>query len=43
VNSTNDEHLAAESQYHDEERKPPSRIADGDASKDAPIDLRALA
>ena len=38
-----DEHLAAESQHHDEERKPTPRIADGDASVDAPIDLGALA
>jgi len=38
-----DEHLAAESQHHDEERKPTPRIADGDASVGAPVDLCALA
>ena len=38
-----DEHLAAESQHHDKERKSTSRIADGDASVGAPVDLCALA
>jgi len=35
--------LPAESQHHDEERKSTPRIADGDASVGAPIDLGALA
>src|SRR5215471_7666367 len=38
-----DEHLAAESQHHDKERKSTSRIADADASVGAPVDLCALA
>ena len=37
------EHLAAERQHHDEERKPATGIAHGDGSVGAPVDLRALA
>jgi hypothetical protein len=37
------EHLAAEGQHHDEERKPATGIADRDGSVGPPIDLRALA
>src|SRR5215472_9592080 len=38
-----DIHLTAESQHHDEERKPTPRIANGDASEGAPVGLCALA
>ena len=37
------EHLAAERQHHDEERKPATSIAHGDGSVGAPVDLRTLA
>src|SRR6516225_78948 len=37
------EHLAAERQHHDEERKPATGIADRDGSVGPPADLRTLA
>ena len=37
------EHLAAERQHHDEERKPTTGIAHGDGSVGTPVDLRTLA
>src|SRR4029077_12971730 len=37
------EHLAAERQHHDEERKPATAMADGDGSVGPPVGLRALA
>src|SRR4051812_32275869 len=37
------EHLAAERQHHDEERKPATGIAHHDGSVGTPVDLRALA
>ena len=37
------EHLAAERQHHDEERKPATGIAHRDGSVGTPVDLRALA
>ena len=37
------EHLAAEGQHHDEERKPATGIAHRDGSIGTPVDLRALA
>ena len=37
------EHLAAERQHHDEERKPAMGIAHRDGSVGPPVDLRALA
>ena len=37
------EHLAAERQHHDEERKPAAGIAHRDGSIGTPIDLRTLA
>ena len=37
------EHLAAEGQHHDEERKPTTGIADCDGSVRSPVDLRTFA
>src|SRR6516164_1382674 len=37
------EHLAAERQHHDEERKPATGVADRDGSVGTPVDLRTLA